>query len=334
MFQIEKATKLQAKGRIAITGPAGAGKTYTSLLLAQELQGEGRILFLDSEGRSSEKYADEFDFDILPLVAPYSVQTYLEAVKFAGEQEGYSVIIVDSLSHAWAGEGGALEQVDAAKSKYKGNTYIAWRDVTPTQWKMVEAILQNPKHVIACMRTKMEYLMEKDGGKTTVKKVGLAPIQRAGMEYEFDLVLDMDWDHRAIVSKTRMNSIADKVFLKPGKELGQEILAWLSSGEAERPEPIVKKEAETTVDEEPTPEDKGPRDFTQGDLVALARQRYGYGGKEVGAALKVAGFNAFNIEKWDEMVSALENYHNRLDGKVQPEPERLDNYQNGRGVEK
>ena len=70
MFQIEKATKIQAKGRIAITGPAGAGKTYTALLLASELKGDGRILFLDSEARSSEKYADEFVYDIIPLAPP------------------------------------------------------------------------------------------------------------------------------------------------------------------------------------------------------------------------------------------------------------------------
>ena len=308
MFQIEKATKIQAKGRIAITGPAGAGKTYTALLLAGELKGDGRILFLDSEARSSEKYADEFDFDIIPLAPPYSVETYLKAIKFAGEQDGYSVIIVDSLSHAWAGEGGALEQVDAAKTKYKGNTYVAWRDVTPTQWKMVESILQNPRHVIACMRSKMEYMIDQEGGKMSVKKIGLQPIQRAGMEYEFDVVLDMDWDHRAVVSKTRMSSIADKVYLKPGKELGQEIAAWLGTGEAVRPEPLVEKEAEVEAVKEPAPEEK-VREFNQKDLVALAKQRYGYGGKEVGEALKAQGITSFDVEKWDEMVAAVDAKH-------------------------
>lgn len=309
MFQIEKATKIQAKGRIAITGPAGAGKTYTALLLAGELKGDGRILFLDSEARSSEKYADEFDYDIIPLAPPYSVETYLKAIKFAGEQDGYSVVIVDSLSHAWAGEGGALEQVDAAKSKYKGNTYVAWRDVTPTQWKMVEAILQNPKHVIACMRSKMDYMIDQEGGKFSVKKIGLAPIQRAGMEYEFDVVLDMDWDHRAIVSKTRMSSIADKVYLKPGKDLGQEIATWLGTGEAERPEPLVEKVAEASTEGEPAEEEKKEREFNQKDLVALAKQRYGYGGAEVGSALKTAGITAFDAEKWDEMVAAVDAKH-------------------------
>ena len=200
MFQIEKATKLQAKGRLAIIGPAGSGKTYTALVAAQSLKGDGRILFIDSEARSSEKYADIFDFDILPLAPPYSLDTYIKAIKFAGEQDSCSVIIVDSLSHAWAGEGGALEQVDAAKTKSRsGNSFTAWRDVTPKQWKMIEAILQSPKHVIACMRSKMAHVMEKEGNRTVVRKVGMEPIQRAGVEYEFDVVLDMDWDHNAVV---------------------------------------------------------------------------------------------------------------------------------------
>jgi KaiC/GvpD/RAD55 family RecA-like ATPase len=121
-FQIEKATKTAAKGRIAIEGPAGSGKTYTSLILATVLAEEGRIIFIDSEKRSSEKYADIFDFDILPLEPPYTVKKYTEAIRFASELDGYDVVIVDSLSHAWAGEGGALEQVDTAKSKYQGNT--------------------------------------------------------------------------------------------------------------------------------------------------------------------------------------------------------------------
>ena len=329
MFQIEKATKLQAKGRIAITGPAGAGKTYTALLLAMELQGDERTLFLDSEGRSSEKYADIFDFDIIPLAPPYTLDSYIKAIKFAGEQSGYSVIIIDSLSHAWAGEGGALEQVDAAKAKSRGNSFVAWRDVTPTQWKMVEAILQNPKHVIACMRSKMDYLMEKDLNKTTVKKVGLAPIQRAGIEYEFDVVLDMDWDHRAIVSKTRMNSITDRVFLKPGAETSIEILAWLSSGEAERPEPVVKKEAETVGADRPRTGEAGERQFKQADLIGLAKQRYGMEPAAVGQALKAQNIDHFDVDNWDLMVAAIEDFQCKLEKNIRPEPNHLDDYLTG-----
>lgn len=312
-FQIEKATKTQAKGRIALIGPAGSGKTYTALRFAEVLKGDEKVLYIDSEARSSEKYADEFDFDIIPLEPPYSVKTYEQAIKYAGEQEGYGVVVVDSLSHAWAGEGGALEQVDQAKSKYQGNTYVAWRDVTPAQHRMVEAILQNPKHVIVCMRSKMEYSMEKDSsGKTTIKKVGLAPIQREGLDYEFDVVLDIDWDHKAIVSKTRMSSIADKVFLKPGEELAEEIYAWLTTGEAQRVPKEVVDEAEEIL-EALDDDDKGPRNYTQSDLVGYAKQHYGFDGKDVGAALKGGGYTSFDAENWDDYLEALARYKEMLE---------------------
>lgn len=306
MFQIEKATKLAAKGRIAILGPAGAGKTFSALTCAEVLKGDGRILFIDSEARSSEKYADIFDFDIIPLAPPYSLDSYIKAIKFAGEQDSYSVIVVDSLSHAWAGEGGALEQVDAAKTKQRGGggSFTAWREVTPKQWKMVEAILQSPKHIIGCMRTKMEHVMEKDGGKTVVRKVGMAPVQRAGIEYEFDVVIDMDWDHNAVVSKTRMDTIADRVINKPDAEFFQEIADWLSSGEAERPEPVVKM-AETKVMEEAP---RSVRTFTQQDLLALAEQRYKMPPQQVGEALQAQDITAFDVEKWDDMVAAVDAF--------------------------
>jgi energy-coupling factor transporter ATP-binding protein EcfA2 len=308
-FQIEKATKTAAKGRIAIEGPAGSGKTYTSLILATVLAEEGRIIFIDSEKRSSEKYADIFDFDILPLEPPYTVKKYTEAIRFASELDGYDVVIVDSLSHAWAGEGGALEQVDTAKSKYQGNTYVAWRDVTPDQHRMVEAILQNEKHIICCMRSKTEFSMEKDSsGKTTIRKLGLQPVQREGLDYEFDVVFAMDWDHRAIVTKTRMASLADQVFVKPGPDVGQLLKDWLTAGEARPEEPVVEA-AEADAIIEALEEEQAQRSFTQGDLVALAQQRYGFNGSDVGAALKAQNITAFDVEKWDEMVDALEQWN-------------------------
>lgn len=296
-FQISKATKTQAKGRIGLVGPAGSGKTYTALTLATVLAKGGKILAIDSEARSSEKYADIFDFDILPLDPPYSPETYTAAIKFGGEQ-GYSVVIIDSLSHAWAGQGGALEMVDAKKSKYQGNSYVAWRDVTPMHNALVEAMLQAPCHIIACMRSKTDYVQDKDPntGKTTVRKVGMQPVQREGMDYEFDIVFDIDWDHQGVVTKTRMASIADLVVVKPGPEIGERILAWLEGGEAKRPEPVLVVEAA-----------KKPEPRTQVDLLAVGKE-FGLDGKGVGAALKKAGISEFKAERWDEMVTAVKSY--------------------------
>ena len=95
-----KAEKRKAKLRLAITGPAGSGKTYGTLLIAQGLG--GKIAMLDTENGSGDLYADKFDYDVAVIQAPYTVQKYITGIHEA-ERAGYNVIIIDSLSHAWAG---------------------------------------------------------------------------------------------------------------------------------------------------------------------------------------------------------------------------------------
>ena len=198
------------------------------------------------------------------LTGPHTV-----AIKVA---EGFwETVIIDILSHAWAGQGGTLKIIDRAKSKYQGIYYVAWRDVTLMHNALVEAMLQNGAHIIACMRAKTDYVQEKDdNGKTVVRKVGMAPIQREGMEYEFDIVLDIDWDHRAGFSKTRCEELADKVFLKPGEEVGKLILDWLTSG---APAPA------------PQPKIEPAKLKTQKDLIALAKQAHNLDDEGVSAGL-------------------------------------------------
>src|SRR5438105_1319497 len=122
-----KATKVDAKLRMALIGPAGSGKTFTALSVAAGLG--GRVAVLDSEHGSASKYADLFEFDVIEPET-FSPQVYIDAVLEA-ERAGYGVIVLDSLSHAWAGKGGALEMVDAASRRAKGNKFIAWGEVTP-----------------------------------------------------------------------------------------------------------------------------------------------------------------------------------------------------------
>jgi hypothetical protein len=243
---------------MAIDGPSGAGKTYTALEFAFALaEATGsKVAVVDTEHASAAKYSDQFPpFDVLELDT-FSPETYAEAIVLA-EKAGYGVLVIDSLSHAWDGVGGALEQVDKASSRNQGNSYTAWKDVTPIHRQMVEAILQSGCHVIATMRSKMEYILEaqeKNGRTVQVpKKVGMAPVQRQGMEYEFDIVADMDTDHRMIVSKSRCSAVADAVQLKPTGAWMAPVIVWLTSGEAIKtePEPTPAPKAEPTNRAEP-----------------------------------------------------------------------------------
>lgn len=231
MSRFAKATKKKSKARVALVGPSGSGKTYTALVMARGLAGpDGRIAVIDTERGSASKYAGDVEnFDALDL-DHHAPAEYVEAIKDAA-REGYDVLVIDSLSHAWNGRGGALEMVDNAAKRTQGNSFAGWRDVTPQHNALVDAILAFPGHVIVTMRAKTEYVMEADKrGKMTPRKVGMAPIQRDGVEYEFDVVGDMDFDHNLVISKSRCSALADAVIAKPTMEVAETLRAWLSDG--------------------------------------------------------------------------------------------------------
>lgn len=239
-MQFTKATKRQAKGRVALAGPAGAGKTYTALTLATHLNA-GAIAVLDTEHGSASKYADLFSFDVLDLASPFHPDRFCQAIKAAADA-GYGVLVIDSLSHAWSGKGGLLEIVDdeVARSR-SGNSFAAWKVATPIQLRLVEAILAAPMHVIATMRSKQEYIIEQveRNGRTVSqpRKLGMAPVQRDGMEFEFDIFADLDVDNTLIVSKTRCSALTGAVIKKPGQQMADTIRQWLDSGAEPAPPP-------------------------------------------------------------------------------------------------
>jgi hypothetical protein len=244
-LQFKKATKAAAKLRLGLTGPSGSGKTYTALAIGTHLG--KKVAVVDTERGSASLYADRFAFDALDL-PDLEPETYMEAIRAAGKA-GYDVLVVDSFSHAWEK---LKDRVDSiAKAKYRGNSWSAWSELTPIQNELIETILQYPGHVIATLRTKTAWETEKDErtGKAKPVKVGLAPIQREGVDYEFTIVLELSEGGLAKVGKTRWSAIADKVFVKPGEDFAKNLLGWLGSSEAVAPatpsaeDPVAKKRA-------------------------------------------------------------------------------------------
>jgi hypothetical protein len=226
MFQ--KAQKTQARLRLALIGPSGSGKTFTALTFAQRLG--SRIAVIDTEHGSSQKYADRFAFDVAVLNRHHP-REYVKAIKTAATA-GYDVLIIDSLSHAWIGREGALELVDRARKGSRGNDFTVWADITPLHNELLDTILGAPLHIIATLRTKTAYEIEKDErtGKSTITKLGLQPIQRDGVEYEFDIIADMTLDNTLIVTKSRMETLSGRVIEKPGNDTADEIATWLTEG--------------------------------------------------------------------------------------------------------
>lgn len=233
-MEIRKAQRSQSKIKIAITGPSGSGKTYSSLCLASGLG--KKICLIDTENNSASLYSDQFDFDVIDLKPPYSIERYLEALKLATDSN-YDVVIADSISHAWAGEGGLLqrkEQLDARG----GSGYTNWAKMTPLQERFVSALVHAPVHLIVTIRSKTAYELIDDNGKKKPVKLGLAPIQRDGIEYEFTTVFDVAQNHEAAVSKDRSGIFNDRIF-KISKETGLELANWLNSETKELPKVLA-----------------------------------------------------------------------------------------------
>lgn len=226
-----KAEKTQAKLRLALFGPSGAGKTMTALRLATGMG--GKIALIDTERGSASKYADRFAFDTMILGEQKDIETYIGAIAAA---RGYDVLIIDSLSHAWQE---LLTEVDKlAKAKYRGNTWSAWNEGTPKQRRLVDAILEFDGHIIATMRSKTEWTTSEDNGKVKPVRIGLAPEQGKSIEFEFDLLMELSVDHIGVVLKDRTGKYQDATFTKPGEDLGRDLAAWLLEGAAPPPKPM------------------------------------------------------------------------------------------------
>jgi hypothetical protein len=245
-MEFTKATRKKAKLRLALTGASGSGKTYSALLLATGLG--GRIAVIDTERESASLYADEFEFDTLCLEPNYTPEKFIAAIE-AAEAAGYDVLVIDSITHEWQGTGGVLELVDhIAKSKFKGNTWAAWNELTPRHRRFLDKILQSSMHVIATMRSKSETAQQEVNGTKKVVKLGTKTEQREGTDFEFTTVLDIVHDgHYAVASKDRTKLFTHGYDPKPITiETGKSLIDWLNSGEDV---PIVDENAPITSED-------------------------------------------------------------------------------------
>jgi hypothetical protein len=222
-MKLVKSNRKQAKIKMAIQGPAGSGKTYSSLLIAKGLtSGDfSKVAVIDSENGSSNLYAEVGDFNVVTL-ENYSPENYIEAIELC-EREGMEVIIVDSMTHAW-------EFLLDYHGSLTGNSFTNWNKVTPRQRAFIDKILNSPCHIIATMRTKQDYVLNQKDGKYIPEKVGLKAVQRDGVEYEFTIILDLDIKHFATSSKDRTGLFMDKPEFKITSGIGRQIKEWCGSG--------------------------------------------------------------------------------------------------------
>ncbi len=232
-MQLRRAERKQAKVRIGLSGPSGSGKTYTALKLARGMASGGwnKIALIDTENRRGDLYSHLGDYFIITLEKPYTPERYIEAIT-ACEEAGMEIIIIDSTSHEWDGEGGCLESNDLiAKTKFKGNTWAAWSITTPRHRRFIDAIIASPCHIITTLRSKTDTIQTDD---KKIKKVGIKEIQREGFEYELTVSFELDRDgHYATVGKDNteiFKNIDPKVL---NEEDGKKIREWNEGGKAD-----------------------------------------------------------------------------------------------------
>lgn len=271
MIQLQKAKRALAKVKLAIGGPSGSGKTMSSLLMAFGLVKAAhpdwtdemcwdKICIIDTENGSASLYVNTAvgqyrtgEYYTIPMEPPYDFETYENSIH-AAENAGMEVIIVDSLSHLWVGEGGALD-TQGKIAQRTGNSYTAWRDVTPKFNHLMDVILQSRSHIICNLRAKTEYTQEKNqNGKTVVKNIGMGFQFREGAEFDFSTVFMLDQDHVANATKDRTGLFDGKYFtITP--ETGKLIYQWLASGAPEAaPAPVPQPAAAETQPEAPAVE--------------------------------------------------------------------------------
>jgi hypothetical protein len=236
---LQAATKVLKPLKVLSYGPTYSGKTLSSLYIAvglvmkirncTEEEAYKHIVLIDTEFGRGALYNNIGLYNYLRIDPPYYTEKLVDLIEQLNQMEQVNVIIIDSLTHFWVKEGGILDQ-KAAKDKQGGNSYTNWQDFTAKFNKMIDTILSSPKHILTTARAKTDTaLVTGDNGKAAPKSYGLKPELRDNVEYDFDIVFNID--------KQSHNLIVDKGVpgLKPvydiaTTQVGQEIFNLFNAG--------------------------------------------------------------------------------------------------------
>jgi hypothetical protein len=225
-MKLQQAERKQAKIKLGLQSPSGAGKTYSALLLAYGLINDwSKIAVIDTENHSADLYAHLGNYQVLALEQPFTPERYMEAIEIC-EKAGMEAIIIDSISHEWESTGGILDIHGAMM----GNSFTNWSKVTPRHNAFIQKILQSNSHIIATIRSKQDYVLSEKNGKMVPEKIGLKGVTREGLDYEFTLVFELDLKHQATATKDRTGLFMDKPSFMISSDTGQLILNWCRSG--------------------------------------------------------------------------------------------------------
>lgn len=231
-MEIRKAARETAHLLISLTGPSGSGKTKSALRMAEGLG--KKIEFIDTDSGRSGIYADEHGFNVIELTAPFSPARYIEALrKF--EDAGYDVVVIDSASHEWEGNGGVLEFADGQKNRHNKplQGLLKWKEPKAQHKKFVAELLRTRMHIIVCLRAKPVFEQRKTAdGRDEIVRVGWKEVAEGSFIYEMTVsaMLSNKSGRQGFPTLTKCPGALAHAF--PGnapvsEESGRTVAAWL-----------------------------------------------------------------------------------------------------------
>lgn len=235
---------------VGLAGGTGSGKTYSGFRLASGISGDKPFAVIDTESRRALHYADQFRFDHAELRPPFRPESYAEAIQ-AADAAGYPVIIVDSMSHVWAGDGGVLDWQEDELERMAGNDYAKRERVKMAAWikpkmahkHMVQKLLQVRAHLILCFRAEQKIEMVKRDGKLEIVPKqsltgldGWIPVCEKNLPFELTASFLLTADKPGIPQPIKLQEQHRSLFPldKPiTEESGKRIAEWAVGGKQE-----------------------------------------------------------------------------------------------------
>ena len=267
-FQFKPAIRESVGLLIGLAGSSGSGKTFSAMRMASGIAGDKRFAVIDTEAGRSKHYADSFKFDHGDLTPPFTPQRYWEAIKAADEAH-YPVIVVDSMSHEWAGEGGVLDMHESELDRMAGDDWkkreavkmAAWINPKMNHKRMVQRLLQVRAHLILCFRAeeKIEMVRGDDGKMKIIPKQtltginGWVPICEKNLPYELTVSFLLTADRPGIPQPIKLQQQHRAMFdvEKPISEASGKLIAqWAAGGTPKSVSPMVAPQSSTALDEE------------------------------------------------------------------------------------
>jgi len=250
-FTFEDATRHAVPQIISISGVSGSGKTYSGILLGAGLAGDsGKVAFLDTENGRGSMYADSpgiraalpNGYKRTEMSAPFHPNRYVKAID-AAERAGFSVLVIDSGSHAWEGEGGCSDIAEKDKGR--------WKNAKRENKRLVNRLLYSSMHIIVCLRAREKSKIVKTNGKEETISLGILPICEKNFPFEMLLSFRVE-EETNLAIPLKCPEPLRPLFREPKKLTradGEAIRLWNETGALADPHERLKKRARSIAED-------------------------------------------------------------------------------------